>query len=487
MTERPTEQASGMQRPLSLAEAIVPVAALIGFVALSYFLFGDAGAKGPNQVALTAATMIAVAIGRWRGISFDDLSAAAVASVSSGMGAIFILFAVGALVGAWAMSGTLVAMVYYGLRILDPLYFYVSVATIAAIISFGIGSSWTLVGTVGIGLMVVAAAMELSLAITAGAVISGAYFGDTVSPLSDSANLAAGVADVNLYDHLKQTAPVSAAALAIALAVFWFLGGGEGGFDASEKMATLNADFDISLVLFLPLVVVVALAVMKLPPFTTIFIGALVGGILAGIVAPDRVVRFADPEGALPRALAIVKGVWLAIADGYVSTTGHPVVDTLATRGGMSSMLTTVWLIIAAFAFGGVIERIGALERLMAPVAAAFRSAWALVTVLVASVFATNVATADQYLSIVVPGRMFKATFAERGLPPLLLSRTVGLTGTPTSALVPWNSCGAYMAATLGVATLSYAPFAIFNLANPLLAILVTVVFGAAVRPTPSR
>jgi NhaC family Na+:H+ antiporter len=252
-------------------------------------------------------------------------------------------------------------------------------------------------------------------------------------------------------------------------------------------MAMLSADFDISLVLFVPLAVVIGLAVMRLPPFTTIFIGALVGGVLAGILAPDRVVRFADPGGELPRVLAIVKGIWLAIADGYVSTTGHPVVDTLATRGGMSSMLNTVWLIITAFAFGGVIERIGALRRLMAPVAAAFRSARALVTVLVASVFATNVATADQYLSIVIPGRMFKATFADKGLPPLLLSRTVGLSATPTSALVPWNSCGAYMAATLGVATLSYAPFAIFNLANPLLAVLVTVVFGVAVRPTPSR
>lgn len=488
MTERPTEQSGpdSEQRPLSLAEAVIPVAALIGLVALAYYLFGDAGAKGPNQVALIAATMIAVFIGWRRGLSLDELSAAAVASVSSGMGAIFILFAVGALVGTWAMSGTLVAMVYYGLQILNPVYFYVSAAAICGIISFGIGSSWTTVGTVGIGLMGVAAAMDLSPAVTAGAIISGAYFGDTVSPLSDSANLAAGVADVNLYDQIRQTAPVSAVALVIALGVFFFIGG-QGSFDATEKMATLNADFDISLFLFLPLVVVVVLAAMRLPPFTTIFIGALVGGVLAGIVAPDRVARFADPAGELPLLLAVVKGVWLAIADGYVSTTGHPVVDTLATRGGMSSMLNTVWLIITAFAFGGVIERIGALTRLMAPVAAAFRSATALVSVLVGSVFATNVATADQYLSIVVPGRMFKATFADKGLPPLLLSRTVGLTGTPTSALVPWNSCGAYMAATLGVATLSYAPFAIFNLANPLLAILATIVFGATIGGRSSR
>ena len=232
----------------------------------------------------------------------------------------------------------------------------------------------------------------------------------------------------------------------------------------------------------MPFAVVIGLAVLKLPPFTTIFVGALTGGVLAAFLAPDRVIEFADPQGSLPSWLAIVKGVWLAIADGYVSTTGHPMVDQLATRGGMASMLKTIWLIIAAFAFGGVIERIGALNRLMAPVAAMVKSTWSLVAVLVASVFATNIVTADQYLSIVVPGRMFKGTFEAKALSPILLSRTVGLSATPTSALVPWNSCGAYMAATLGVATVHYLPYAIFNFANPILAILATLVGAKGLR-----
>ena len=338
--------------PLSLIEAIIPVASLILLVGLSYYLFKDGGADGPNQVGMAVATMIAVFVGWRRGHTLHELSDAAVASVSSGIGAIFILFAVGALIGTWAMSGTLVTMVYYGLKILNPAYFYVSAAAITAAVSVGIGSSWTTAGTVGIGLMGISDAMGLDRAITAGAIVSGAYFGDTVSPLSDSANLAAGAADVDLYAHIRRTGLIAGVALAIALVAFWFAGGATGDVDASYKMAMLDGDFHISLVLFLPLFLVVALALLKVRPFTTIFLGALAGGLLAAIVAPDRVEAFAEADKHVPTGLAQVKGVWEALARGYVSTTGHPVVDQLTTRGGMSSMLTTVWLVIAAFAFG---------------------------------------------------------------------------------------------------------------------------------------
>jgi NhaC family Na+:H+ antiporter len=419
---------------------------------------------------MVLATMIAVFMGWRRGYTLDELSDSAVASVSSGLGAIFILFAVGALIGTWAMSGTLVTMVFYGLKILNPAFFYITAAAIAAAISYGIGSSWTLVGTVGIGLMGVSTAMGLNPAITAGAVISGAYFGDTTSPISDSANLAAGVAEVNLYAHLRQVSAISLAALAIALVVFG-IADGRGSVDRLAELAALDRDFHVSLVLFLPLVVVVALAIWKFPPFTTIIMGALAGGLMAVIVAPERVAAFADSGRSLPTWLALIKGVWQSLADGYVSKTGDAIVDTLTTRGGMSSMLPTIWLVIAAFAFGGVMEKTGALDRLIAPIVNLAKTEGSLVAALVASVLATNLATADQYLSIVLPGRMFRKSFAERSLSPILLSRSVGASGTPTSALVPWNSCGAYMAATLGIATFSYLPFAIFNLASPVLTI----------------
>jgi Na+:H+ antiporter, NhaC family len=459
-------------QPVTLTEAIVPVASLILLVALSYYLFGDAGAGGPNQVALVVATMIAVFIGWRRGHSLESLGEAAASSVSTGIGAIFILFAVGALIGTWAMSGTLVAMVYYGLQLLSPNYFYVTACAIAGIVSASIGSSWTVVGTIGIGFMGIAANMGLDPAIAAGAIISGAYFGDKSSPLSDSANLAAAAAGVDLYRHIRETVLTSAVALAIALAVFLMLGR-PGDFDASSKIAAIQGAFNVSPILFLPLAVVVALALLKFPPFTAIFIGALAGGVLAVFVAPARVIAFADPGGDAPAWLALLKGAWLALASGYKSATGHAAIDLLVSRGGMDSMLNTIWLVITALAFGGVVEKAGVLERLISPIIEKAKSDGALVASLVGSIFATNVVTADQYIAIVLPGRMFKSAFQGRGLAPVVLSRAVGDTATPTSSLIPWNSCGAYMAATLGVATLSYAPYAIFNLVSPLLTIAV--------------
>jgi NhaC family Na+:H+ antiporter len=459
-------------QPLSLVEAIIPIAGLIVLVALSFYLFGDAGALGPNQIALTVATMIAVFIGWRRGHSLDSLREAAVASVGSGIGAMFILFAVGALIGTWALSGTLIAMVYYGLQLLSPNYFYATACAICAVVSFSIGSSWTTVGTIGVGLMGIALNMDLSPAITAGAVISGAYLGDTTSPLSDSANLAAAAGGVDLYRHVRETALTSALAVAVAFAVFFFLGR-PGDFDASEKIRAMESAFHITPWLFVPLVVVVGLALLRFPPFTAIFLGALVGGVLAAAVAPERVMALGGAAEGTPGGLAVIKGVWLALASGYKSDTGYAAIDTLVSRGGMESMLNTIWLVITALAFGGVVEKAGVLDRLIAPVLAAAKSAGALVASLVGAVFATNVVTADQYIAIVLPGRMFKGAFEQRGLAPVVLSRTIAAAGTPTSALVPWNSCGAYMAATLGVATFSYLPYAIFNFASPLLAIAV--------------
>jgi NhaC family Na+:H+ antiporter len=460
---------AGQGRSLTFAEAIIPIACLILLVGASYYLFGDAGASGPNQVGLVVATMIAVFIAWRRGFTLDELNKAATESVSSGLGAIFILLAVGALIGTWAQSGTIVAMVYYGLKILSPNYFYMTATVICAIVSASIGSSWTTVGTIGVGLMGISQNMEMNPAIAAAAIISGAYFGDTTSPLSDSANLAAGTTGANLYDHIRETVLSSAIALAIAIGIFWFFGK-PGTFDASYKLVAIEKAFHISPALFVPLAVVIGLAVLKLPPFTAIFIGALAGAVLAVFVAPDRVIAFAGADD-LPRWLGLLKGVWLALAGGYTSTTGFAPVDQLASRGGMASMLNTIWLIITALAFGGVVEKAGVIEKIITPIIKTAKSAGALVASLVGAVVTTNIVTADQYMAVVLPARMFKEAFAKRGFAPVVLSRSVGAAATPTSALIPWNSCGAYMAATLGVATLSYAPYAIFNLVSPLLVI----------------
>jgi NhaC family Na+:H+ antiporter len=464
-------------QPLTLTEAIIPLAALALLMGLSYYLYGDAGIGGPNQVALAVAAMVAALIGRIRGHTLAQLSDAAVHSVSTGLGAIFILFAVGALIGTWAMSGTLVAMVYYGMKLLNPSYFYATAALICAVVSFAIGTSWTTVGTVGVGLMGIALSMEIDPAITAGAVISGSYFGDKASPLSDTANLVASTAGADLYAHIRETLITSGVSIIITLAVFWMMSSPR-VFNAATKMDAINEVFHVTPWLFLPLAVVVILALCKIRPFTAIFVGAVAGGLVAVIVAPDRVAEFAAQEGRDTHgALAQLKGVWFAMAHGFNMQTGVETVDILVNRGGMESMLDTVWLVIAALAYGGVIEKIGVIERLISPVVAAAKSAGALVASVVGAVIATNIVTADQYMAGVLPARMFKQAFEKRGYAPTVMSRAIGDSATPTGALIPWNSCGAFMAATLGVATFDYLPYAIFNFTAPVLTILFAV-FG---------
>jgi Na+:H+ antiporter, NhaC family len=462
-------------QPLSIFEALVPIAALILLVGLSYYLFGNEGANGPNQVALVVAGMLAVFVGWRRGHSLASLGEAANASISSGVGAILILFAVGALIGTWALCGTIVAMVYYGLKLLSPDYFYVTAASICALISFCIGTSWTVAGTIGIGLMGIAQSMGLSTAITAGAVISGAYFGDKSSPLSDSANLAAAAAGVGLYEHVRETLVTSLVALVITLFVFYWLGE-PNDFDASSEVAAMQNAFHLSPVLFAPLILVVLLTLLRMPPFTTIFLGALAGGVVAAVVAPGRVITFAAARAGVPDWIAVIKGIWLAIASGYRSTTGEPVIDALLTRGGMDSMLNTIWLIIAALGFGGVVEKCGVIERLIAPVVSWAKGRGALVASVVAATVATNVVAADQFIAVVLPARMFKNAFAARGYAPIVLSRSVGDSATTTGALIPWNSCGAYMAATLGVSTFVYGPYAVFCVLSP----IITIAFAYA-------
>ncbi len=459
---------SSTPAPLGLAAALLPVVALVCLLGLSFFLFGDGAASGPNQVALVFCSILAITVAWRHGHSIDDLRDAAVGSVMAGLPAIFILLAVGALIGTWALSGTLVAMVYFGLKLLSPDYFYPTACLICLVVAVSIGSSWTVAGTIGIGLMGVAREMGLDPAVTAGAVISGAYFGDKLSPLSGTANLACAAAGSDLYEHFGESLRTSVPALAVALLMFWFLGKPV-AFDPSATTASIEAAFRPSSVHFIPLALVLALAIMRWPPFVAIFLGALAGGVLAVIAAPERVVAFAG--GGLPRGLALLKGVWSTLASGYVSTTGDAALDTLLTRGGMASMLGTVWLILVALAFGGFLERAGVLERLIGPLIAAARSGGALVATLVGAAFGTNVLASDQYIAVVLPGRMFRPAFEKHGLAPVVLSRTLGDSAAVTSPLIPWNSCGAYMAATLGVATTSYLPYAFFNLLNPFVSI----------------
>jgi NhaC family Na+:H+ antiporter len=469
-------------RPSTFADSLIAVGTLIGLITASFLLFGEDAALGPNQVALTLAATVAAGLAWKNGHAWKDVRKAVVDGIASALPAIFILFAVGALIGTWAMSGTLVAMVYYALGILSPNYFYLSACVVCALVATSIGSSWTVVATIGLGLMGVAAQMDLSPAITAGAVISGAYFGDKASPLSDTVNLAAAATGADLFDHIRASLVTSIPALALTLFGFWLLGR-PGDFDASATQAAIAARYEVSAWAFVPVLVVVVLSVLRVPPFLAILGGALTGGVFAVLLQPALVIQHAGAE--LPAGIALVKGVWQAMATGFTYQSGDPDLDNLLSRGGMDSMLNTVWLIMSALAFGAVLEHTGMLERIVSPAVSFARSTVALVATVVATGVGMNIVAGDQYLAVVLPGRMFKLEFERRGLAPRLLSRTLGDSGIVTAPLVPWNSCGAYMAATLGVAALAYLPYAFFNLLNPLTSIVAALLLRSTMAPGP--
>ncbi|MDX1405282.1 MAG: Na+/H+ antiporter NhaC [Woeseiaceae bacterium] len=458
----------------SLVDALIPILALIMMLALSVFLFGSDSSSGPNQIVLTLAAAIAAIVALKNGHAWADIQKAIVAGISTAMVAILILLSVGGLIGTWLMSGTVPSLIYYGMQLLNPSWFYAAACVICAIAALATGSSWTVAGTLGVALIGVSMGLGLSPAIAAGAIIGGAYFGDKMSPLSDTTNLAPAVVETDLFTHIRHMAWTTGPSILIALLLFTIVGLGTDADADSDTlralMATLDQSFNISVFALLPLVVVLYLAYKKIPPLPSILFGALLGGVMAVILQPEGVLQFADsPE--LSRGVALAKGVWLALADGYVSTTGVAEVDDLLTRGGMSSMLVTIWLVITALTFGAVLEHTGMLERLIASALRFAKSTGSLVTTVVLSCIGINIVAADQYIAIVLPGKMYRAEFARRKLDPKNLSRVIEDSGTLTSPLVPWNTCGAYMSATLGVATLAYLPFAFFNLINPLVSI----------------
>jgi NhaC family Na+:H+ antiporter len=459
----------------SLLEALLPVVVLIILLAGSVYLFGSDSSGGANQIVLIFAAAVAALIAVRNGHAWKDIERAIVLGIGTAMGAILILLAVGALIGTWLMAGTVPAMIYYGLKLLHPQFFFAATCLICAIASLSIGSSWTVAGTLGVGLIGVAMGFGLSPAITAGAIVSGAYFGDKMSPLSDTTNLAPAVAGTDLFTHIRHMSLTTGPSFVITLILFTIVGlrvdVEVGSPELVQMMTTLDESFRITPLGLLPLVVVFAMAMRKLPPLPTILTGALVGGLTAVVLQPGIVIAFADASEFGP-VLGMIKGVWLALASGYVSTTGVANVDDLLTRGGMASMLTTIWLILCALSFGAVLEHAGMLQRLVQSALKAARSTGSLIATTALTCIGTNIVAADQYIAIVLPGRMYKAEYKRRNLDPRNLSRIIEDSGTLTSPLVPWNTCGAYMAATLGVATFAYLPFAFFNLINPLVSVM---------------
>ncbi len=485
MTE---EEVRAIKSP-SFLDALIPIIVLVLLLVLAIGLYGDEGIGGPIQVGLILSMLVAGLVGLKNGHRWADMGKAAVEGISLSMGAIFILLAVGALVGTWSMSGTVATIVHLGIRFLSANWYYLAAALICAVLALSIGSAWTVAGTLGVGLIGIANALGVSASITAGAVISGAYFGDKMSPLSETTNLAPAVAGTDLFTHIKGMLWTTVPSILIALVIFGVLGY-TGTYTAPLDLAVvleaIESIFYIGFWTLIPLLLVLVLSLLRRPAFPTIILGALVGGLTAVVLQPDVVLAFVN-DPSLRTPIAMLKGVWSAMATGFAIETGYEGLDSLFSRGGMASMLATVWLILSAMAFGGVMEYTGLLARLIRPITEWAKGDRRLVVATGLTSIGINIVAGDQYMAIVLPGRMYREIYQERGIAPETLSREIEDTGTITSPLIPWNSCGAYMSATLGVATMAYLPFCFFNLINVLVSFIYAIVGFKIVRIEPEK
>ncbi len=471
------EPASTTVRPPSLLDAVAPVVVLIFLIVLTIVLFGVDSSGGPLQIALMTSAVFAGLVAFKNGYSVAGVRDAAIGGVTSALGAVFILLAVGALIGAWNLSGTIPTVVSYGLTLLNPTIFYVAVAIICAVIGAVTGSSWTTAGTLGVAFVGIAGVLHLPAAIAAGAVISGAYVGDKMSPLSETTVLVPSiVGGVTVQEHIRGMLRTVAPSFLIALLIFLVMGlnAGAAGSTADavgKAKKELSAVFNITPWCLLPLVLLVALSILRVPPFIAIFGTAIFSCALAPFTQPQIVAHFVGkPEQSV--VLNAIEASYRALGEGFSLTTGNEKVNTLFSGGGMASMLTTVWLIFGALSFAAIMEYAGFLDRLISPLVAPAKSAGWLIATVVGTCVGLNIVAGDQYVADVMPSRAYRESFARNGLAPRMLSRTVEDAGTVTSPLVPWNSCGAYMTGVLGVPTIEYLPYAFFNIANPLIALL---------------
>jgi NhaC family Na+:H+ antiporter len=458
----------------TILDALVPIIVLIILLGTSVYLYSDDSSYGPNQIALLFATAIAALVGLKNGFKWADLEAAMVKGITISLGAILILLMVGALIGTWLLSGTVPSLIYYGLQLINPSWFYAASCLLCAIVALSIGSSWTTAATIGVALLGVAAGLGLDQVVTAGAVISGAYFGDKLSPLSETTNLAPAVAGSNLFEHIHYMLWTTVPSFIIALIIFLIM-----GFNADvvpndsrieEISQILSSNFNIGLEMLVPLVVLLTLAFKKMPAFPAVAIGAFVGAIWA-LIFQQELINSQIPA-QMSQFTGTFKLVWAAFFEGFSITTGDAKLDKLLSGGGMSGMLNTTWLIICALMFGAVMEKVGLLKVIVSSILKLAKSTGSLIASTIATCIGTNLIAADQYMAIVMPGRMYKEEYEKRGLANVNLSRTLEDGGTITSPLIPWNTCGAYMQSVLLINPLDYLFYAFFNLINPVLAVI---------------
>ncbi|MDG1397104.1 MAG: Na+/H+ antiporter NhaC [Polaribacter sp.] len=461
---------------LSIWEALFPVLILIIMLAFNVFVFGDDALSGSNQFVLLLGGAVAAIVGFKNKVSYKIMIDEVAENIKSTAGAILILLMVGALAGTWLISGIIPSMIYYGLQVLNPTIFLAATLIICAVISIATGSSWTTAATVGIALIGIGDALGISLGMTAGAVLSGAYFGDKMSPMSDTTNLAPAMAGTDLFTHIKYMAYTTVPTIVITLIVFIILGFTQnttGEADTNALLTDIEKAFNITPWLFLVPIIVIALIIKKTPPLAALLAGTILGGIFALIFQPEVILQITGAKELT--FTSAYKGIMQAITVKTAVATENAALADLFTAGGMAKMLGTIWLILCAMVFGGIMDAIGALARISAFMLSLFDSIFGLFASTVFTCIGLNFTASDQYLAIVVPGKMYAKAYADKGLAPENLSRTLEDSGTVTSVLIPWNTCGAYHSGVLGVSVFDYAFYAVFNWLSPFM----TLIFAA--------
>jgi len=455
-------------------ESIFPILFLIVFLSINVFIFQDSSLDGSNQIVLIVSASVASAIALNLGFKWSELQKGIVNSISSAIPSILILFLVGSLAGSWMLSGIVPAMIYYGIQLLNPKIFLIASCLICIIVSVATGSSWTTSATIGIALIGIGKALGISEGLIAGSILSGAYFGDKMSPLSDTTNLSPAVAGSDLFSHIRYLSYTAFPSIFICLILFLFLGiTNYSNINQTNSVLISNAiseKFYLSPILFLVPLFVIFLIYKKIKALPSLFCGTLLGVIFALIFQPDLVREVSGINDSNFKSLFV--GIMKSLYGKIYIPTSNEIVNELLTSGGMFGMLSTIWLIFSAMIFGGVMEVSGFLKKIVDTILTSVKSTGSLVSSTVGTCVFFNLTASDQYLSIVVPGRMFSETYKKNGLDPVNLSRTLEDGGTVTSVLVPWNTCGAYHATVLNVSTLTYLPYCFFSIISPLMTIL---------------
>ncbi|MCH6236551.1 Na+/H+ antiporter NhaC [Cognataquiflexum rubidum] len=462
----------------TVLEALFPIAFLIVFLVINIWIFGTDALSGSNQMVLIFSAAVAALMAVYRlKFRWETLQDGIVKSISSAMSSILILLLIGALAGTWMISGIVPAMIYYGLQVLNPTIFLLAACIVCSVVSIATGSSWTTVATVGVALLGIGKALGFEEGIIGGAIISGAYFGDKMSPLSDTTNLAPAMAGTDLFTHIRHMTKTTVPTMIITLIIFGVIGvfsGAQGSVDQVKDIsAVILGQFNISGWLFIVPIVVIVMIVKKVSAVPALLAGAILGGLFAIIFQP-QIIQLIAGSSDFGYAYQSFKAVMMALYGSISVVTTNDIVNELLITRGMSGMLNTIWLIVCAMAFGGIMEESGMLKVLAEAVIRKVHSVGSLIASTAATCVFFNVTTSDQYLAILVPGRMYANVYRKRGLKPENLSRTLEDSATVTSVLIPWNTCGATQASVLGVATLAYAPYCFFNIISPIM----TVLFG---------